>query len=768
MESSSLIVVSNRLPFVVSQNFSGQWERKPSAGGLVTAVAPIVIRSGGFWVGWPGAQLPRHCPIPDSGPDDHSPTAGLKSDHVLPVALSPRDEKLFYTGMCNGTLWPIFHSMPSRAKIESDSWKSYQMINQTFAQSIFEALGTLNKKEPKKRIIIWIHDYHLFLVGQMVRDLAKENNVTCIIAFFLHIPFPSSDIFKIIPWSDKILEGMLGCDMIGFHDEDYSTNFMNNCAKEGLEIRSSHGKNVIITSEGRTVNVLDMPISIPYAEFKKMAYEGPRGILNEDIQVILGVDRLDYTKGLPNRLRAFEKLLEHYPEHKEKVELLQIAVPSRTDVEEYQSLTTCIEQLVGAINGKYSTSKWTPIKYLYHGVPHEELVSYYRDADICCLTPLRDGMNLVAKEFVACRVNKPGVLILSPFAGAGKHMKECLLANPYEISNVAGILHKALTMPEKERKLRMDGLRSREEENDVNVWMGKFEQAIQEIVESFPERNLNHNNVFESMLALLVKEKKHFMIMLDFDGTLAPIVAHPDLSELPEQTKNILHELKGLPKVNLAIISGRMLDDLKRKIDIPGITLGGSHGNVIEFPDGEKQINCRNEGNLNGLHRDLEKQIISGFPGAWIENKTFTICVHIRQVKTENQSEAKKLVELLAENHGLQTMVGHASIECQLKGLANKGTAVRHVLTKYFGPEWEDRTDLGLIYVGDDTTDEFAMEAIKGKGVSFRVVAGDAVATIADRALKSTRDVVQMLKWLINRIQDKSARNANDREKVEI
>lgn len=350
-------------------------------------------------------------------------------------------------------------------------------VNKLFAEKTIEALEKCLKDNTNGGVpIVWVHDYHLMLCANYIREIAEEKNLDFQLAFFLHIPFPPWDIFRLFPWSDEILQGMLACDMVGFHIRDYCLNFVD-CCQRNLGGRVDR-KNLLVEHGGRSVRVRPLPIGIPFERFVELA-KTAKPIINTKEKVILGVDRLDYTKGLVNRLKAFEVFLERHPEHIGTVSFLQISVPSRTDVLEYQQLKEEMDQLVGRINGRFSTAVWSPIRYIFGCVGQNELASYYRDAAVALVTPLRDGMNLVAKEFVACQIKEPpGVLIVSPFAGAGETMHEALLCNPYEIGAAAEVIHRALIMPEDERSSRMARLRRREMDHDVNHWMRSFMKAM--------------------------------------------------------------------------------------------------------------------------------------------------------------------------------------------------------------------------------------------------------------------------------------------------
>ncbi len=325
-------------------------------------------------------------------------------NQVVCVDADPAIFDSYYNGCCNGTFWPLFHSMPGRATFDEEHWKNYVKVNQYFANKTLEALERCHEKKNKTSSvpIVWIHDYHLMLAANWIREKAEEQDLPFQLAFFLHIPFPPWDIFRLFPWADELLQGMLACDMVGFHIRDYCLNFVD-CCQRNLGCRIDR-KNLLVEHGGRSVRIRPLPIGIPFDRFVELA-EGAKKIFETKQKIILGVDRLDYTKGLVHRLRAFEMLLERHPEHIGQVSLLQISVPSRTDVKEYQELKEEMDQLVGRINGRFTTANWSPIRYIFGCVGQDELAAYYREADVALVTPLRDGMNLVAKEFVACQIN---------------------------------------------------------------------------------------------------------------------------------------------------------------------------------------------------------------------------------------------------------------------------------------------------------------------------------------------------------------------------
>uniref|UniRef100_A0A2M4A4G8 Putative trehalose-6-phosphate synthase component tps1 n=1 Tax=Anopheles triannulatus TaxID=58253 RepID=A0A2M4A4G8_9DIPT len=748
---SSLIVVSNRLPFVLKRDpKTGTLSRHASAGGLVTAVAPVVIKGKGLWVGWSGITLTdENEPIPESDPSDNTPTAGLLSEQVVSVNVEPQLFDSYYNGCCNGTFWPLFHSMPGRATFCADHWRSYYTVNKEFASRTIEALEKCLKKNTHPGVpLIWIHDYHLMLAANWIREAADEKNLPYQMAFFLHIPFPPWDIFRLYPWSDEILQGMLACDMIGFHIRDYCLNFVD-CCQRNLGCRVDR-KNLLVEHGGRSVRVRPLPIGIPFDRFVELA-QTARKVINTNQKIILGVDRLDYTKGLVNRLKAFEVLLEKHPEHRENVSLLQISVPSRTDVKEYQELKEEMDQLVGRINGRFTTANWSPIRYIYGCVGQEELAAFYREASVCLVTPLRDGMNLVAKEFVACQIHEPpGVLVVSPFAGAGETMHEALLCNPYELDAAAEVIHRALTMPEDERTLRMSRMRRREMQNDVNSWMRQFLKAMGSLEEDdIGTTTMQPVTVddFDDYLLSYIGYNHKLALLLDYDGTLAPIAPHPDLATLPPETKNVLQRLSNHSDVYVAIISGRNVENVKQMVGIEGITYAGNHGLEILHPDGSKFVHpmpIEYEDKVSGLLKSLQDSVCGD--GAWVENKGPLLTYHYRETPVELRPAMVEKARQLIIQFGFRAAEAHCAIEAKPPVQWNKGRASIYILRTAFGVDWSER--IKIIYAGDDMTDEDAMMALKGMAATFRVTNSQIVKTSAERRLPSTDSVLTMLKWV--------------------
>ncbi|CAL4094394.1 unnamed protein product [Meganyctiphanes norvegica] len=753
--TSPMVVVANRLPFVLKKNeATGLFERKQSAGGLVTAVAPVVVETGGLWVGWSGLHLEgKEVVIPEADPSDKSPTAGLKSEQVIPVNIESQLFDDYYNGQCNATFWPLFHSMPDRAVFNEDKWKAYRKVNEEFARLTVVAVKKLTERNPEQVPLVWLQDYHLLLAANSIRAACDEQGLRVKIAFFLHIPFPSWDIMRLFPWDDELLQGILGCDSIGFHIEDYCLNFID-CCQRRLGCRVDR-EQMLVEHNSFTVGVHPLPISIPYERFCQMAMAAPQVVKNnEKMQIILGVDRLDYTKGLTHRIKAFEHLLEKYPEHKENVTFLQIAVPSRTDVKEYQELKENLDQMIGRINGRFSTPNWSPIRYIYGCISHDQLAAFYRDSSVALVTPLRDGMNLVAKEYVACQTGDPGVLVLSPFAGAGNSMLEALQVNPFETNDFSDTIHRALTMPKDEKELRMRQLQRRERERDVEFWLQSFLKSV-DCLKDDPAKKGTMGPMteddFSQYLGNYVSETSPLALLLDYDGTLAPIAPHPDLAKMPEDTRRLLERLSHMKDVNVAIISGRSLENVKSMVGIQGITYAGNHGMDILHPDGntfKHPVPKEYEDQLEILKDRLKNELCQD--GDWVENKGNAFTYHYRSVPDNKKEFINSKASEIFKEVGIFPHQSHMAIEARAPVTWDKGRAAIYILRTLFGLDWSE--NISTIFAGDDTTDEDAMKALSGIAVTFRITTSKVIRTHATYRLPSTDAVHTMLKWIDRRL----------------
>ncbi len=472
-----LIAVSNRLPIRIV-NDGGEKRVVPGAGGLVTALAPVLRDRGGIWIGWSGAP---HDPDLSGLIHQASKKTGY---HLKAIPLSEEDIKLYYHGFSNEIVWPLFHDLQTRCRFKPSYWYQYLNVNKKFAEAIRQHAG------PKD--YIWVHDYHLMHVASLMRKMGCTQKI----GFFLHIPFPPMDIFLKLPWRKNVLEALLQYDLIGFQTMRDKRHFLNSLSQLIREVKiRGRGSISSVDFKGRSIRIGTFPISIDYQSFARDSSSKEVAeaawYLHEALperQVILGVDRLDYTKGIPERLCAFKNALEHYEELRGNVSLVQVVVPSREEVPEYQELKAEIERLVGEINGRFTTSGWIPIHYLYRSLDRTELLAYYRLAEIALITPLKDGMNLVAKEYCACNLDEKGVLILSEFAGAAAQLhRGAIMVNPYDVEGVSKAILKAYRMPYEERVKRMKHLRRVVKRKDIFWWVNTFlKTAFAKDLTAFP------------------------------------------------------------------------------------------------------------------------------------------------------------------------------------------------------------------------------------------------------------------------------------------
>lgn len=502
-----------------------------------------------------------------------------------------------------------------------------------------------------------------------------------------------------------------------------------------------------------------LPIGIPYDRFDNLAKTSTRAwAAVGHPRVILGVDRLDYTKGLVSRLKAFRRFLEKYPKWIEKVILLQVAVPSRTNVKEYQELKEEIDKLVGCINGQFSSPSWSPIRYIYGCVAQEQLAAFYRDASVGLITPLRDGMNLVAKEFVACQPDQdPGVLILSPFAGAGGIMQEALQVNPYEVENVADTLHRALEMPLDERQMRMFQLKKREKRMDVDAWVQGFLKTMGAIYsdqdEAQPmEQSFHKMGVaeFDQSLGKLVDSCTRLGVILDFDGTISHLARVPKLAIITPETKVVLEHLSHYSDCKITVISGRSIEDLQRKVGVEGLTYAGNHGLEILHPDGTRFNHPMPAGYKERLAR-LEKELREKCAGngAWVEPKGLLVALHYRGVPQDKRKDLLETAANIYRKHDYDFFNVSKRMENAPPMGWDRGRSSIHILRSLFGVDWEDMVQ--VIYAGDSAADEIAMEVLRGVAYSYKVINEDTTAltkTWANARLQGPDAVLTMLKYL--------------------
>jgi trehalose 6-phosphate synthase/phosphatase len=476
-----VIIASNRLPIVITQDETDNWQIEPGSGGLVTALAPVLKNRGGIWIGWPGTVDEDDVRDIKFLIRQAAKDAGYQ---LKPVFLNKLERDKFYKGFSNEVLWPLFHDFQSHCNFAPSYWDFYQKVNRKFAEVI--------DRNSCDDDFIWVHDYHLIEVARYLRELGNHSKL----GYFLHIPFPPLDIFLKLPWRFQILRALLEYDLVGFQTMRDRRNFIQ-CIRVLIKHVHIRGKGQVISFhfENREIRIGTFPISIDYNEFETLAQsrEVADGAwyLHEnfpDQKIILGVDRLDYSKGIIEKLQAWRNALERYPELRKKVVLVQVLVPSRRSIPRYAQLKEDIERLVGEINGQFTSEGWVPIHYMYRSLDQIELLSYYRMAEVLLVTPIKDGMNLVAKEYCASNLEQTGVVIISEYAGTiAQFYQHTLVVNPYDIEGVANAINEAIFMPDDQRKIRMKKLRLGVKKADIYWWVNSFLQAaISKQLDNFP------------------------------------------------------------------------------------------------------------------------------------------------------------------------------------------------------------------------------------------------------------------------------------------
>ncbi|GAB5472806.1 MAG: bifunctional alpha,alpha-trehalose-phosphate synthase (UDP-forming)/trehalose-phosphatase [Maribacter sp.] len=705
------IIISNRLP-VQLQISNGSITAIPSVGGLATGMKSVHSGGDSLWIGWSGLtdeDIPKEL---ESDIDN-----ALAEHGSSKVTLTKGEVEGFYFGFSNRTIWPLFHYFLEYSEFELDSWNTYKSVNQKFADAILEKAGDDDT--------IWIHDYQLMLVPQMVR----EKRPTVSIGFFLHIPFPSFEIFRTMPWRKEVLEGLLGSDLIGFHIYDYERHFLSSVRRIlGLEVSFND-----IYVDNRVIKVDSFPMGIDYKKFKEAAEEHARRSpekLSElqqrlnthkksdpDNKFFLSIDRLDYSKGIAKRLYAFEYFLNKYPQYKEKVRLIILAVPSRSNVPQYQLLKREIDELVGRINGEFSTVSWTPIWYFYRSMPFENLIDLYTSSDIAWLTPLRDGMNLVAKEYVATRIDQTGVLILSEMAGSANEMNESLLINPNNFEQIADTLHQAITMPVEEQKARNSSLQKRLERYNVEKWAHSFMNSL------LGQRDLEAAHVSrlitEARLQGILKDytsAKRRLLFLDYDGTLAgfhndPQKAGPD-AELYELL-DILHQQEN---TDLFLISGRDKDTFTRWFLPKGYHMIVEHGVWISRHGEQFKLLENVKNDWMDKIRPVLESFVDRTPGSFIEEKNYSLAWHYRNTDPDfgslRATELSTVLTSLIGTDDLSVLNGNKVMEVKSSNV-NKGRASLRMLGE---------NDYDFVFaIGDDWTDEFMFQELPESTVTVKV-----------------------------------------------
>ncbi len=720
------IIVSNRLPVKIQRNEQDELEYHTSAGGLATGLGSIYKEGDNLWIGWPGL-------VSDDSEERQEITQAIAKESMYPVFLTQEDIRDFYEGFSNETLWPNFHYFIQYAIYEPHLWEAYKRVNRKFVEVIKE------KADPDDTL--WIHDYQLMLVPGMLREEYPEVSV----GFFLHIPFPSYEIFRLIPWRRELLNGILGSDLIGFHTYDDMRHFLSSVSRI-VGVSNSQGRVVV---DNRTVMVDSFPMGIDYAKYAEAA-ASPEALEKEvhyrislgDQKLILSIDRLDYSKGIPTRLEAFELFFERYPEYRNKISLIMVVVPSRDSVGKYKELKEEVDRLVGRINGKYGRINWTPIHFFYRSFPLEELSAFYRMADVALVTPVRDGMNLVCKEFVASKINKKGVLILSEMCGASKELSDAILINPNDLDQMVEALRRALTMPEEEQIMHITNMQNSLKRYNITHWVNLFMDSLKNIKEL--QHSMKTSYLDELSREKMLKEfgqAKERLIFLDYDGTLTGFHGDPRDAKPDEELKGLMKQLVAEDKNKVVVISGRDKDTLGEWMGQFPITLIAEHGVWIREAGQDWRT-------VIAMRSDWKKEIfpllelyVNRTPGSFIEEKDYSLAWHYRKVETGlgelRTRELTSHLKYISSNSNLVVLEGNHVVEIKDREV-NKGRTAQ---------QWLDQTPHDFVMaIGDDATDEDTFKVMPEQGYTIKV---GSTTSAARFNVNSYEDVRELLKAMI-------------------
>jgi trehalose 6-phosphate synthase/phosphatase len=699
----------------------------PSEGGLATGLGSIYKQNANIWIGWPGLEITDE-------KDQEKVTRQLAKLSLLPVFLSQEEINQYYEGFSNDVLWPVFHYYASTyANYKQSNWDYYKKVNEKFKEAVLRVA--------KPGDTIWIHDYQLLLLPSLIRNEQPELSI----AFFLHIPFPSYEMFRLIPWRAELMEGILGADLIGFHTFDDVRHFLN-AATRILPVTSSAN---IITNGDHSIVVESFPMGIDEKKYASLPND-PEVIKNIELikdsfkntKLIISIDRLDYSKGILQRLQAFEYLLQQHPEYLEQITFYMIVVPSRDTVPQYAQLHDQIDKKVGSINALYRTMEWTPIHYYYRSFPIEMLSALYYSADVCLVTPMRDGMNLVSKEYVASRINDDGVLILSEMAGASKELIDALIVNPNNTVEIADNIIRAINMPLEEQQRRMKQMRQMVIKFNISHWVKIFLDKLKEVKQL--QRSMQTRYVGlgtgQSIINRYAKTRNR-ILFLDYDGTLVDFKSNIELATPDKELYNILDQLTEDPANHVVLISGRKHENLEEWFDNRNIDLIAEHGSWFK----KKNTSWHK---LPGLSSQWKQDIypiletyVDRTPGTFIEEKTYSLVWHYRKAQKGlgelRAGELMNNLKYLANDKGLQLLPGDKVVEVKNIEI-NKGKAALMLI---------DNDDYDFILaLGDDYSDEDIFRALPDSSVTIKI--GDSLSA-AKFYLRTPTEARRLLKSLI-------------------
>ena len=699
---TNVLLASNRLPVTIHVS-DGDPRLEPSPGGLATGLRRVREDERTTWLGWPGLALsalgePRRSQL----------ALALRDERLVPIELHEDEVALYYDELSNGVLWPLLHSLLGDVPLHVRGFDEYRVVNQRFAERIASIV--------RPGDLVWVHDYHLMLVPALLRQLVPDARI----GFFLHVPFPASDVFRVAPHREELLRGMLAADLVGFHTAGYARHFMSSATR----LLGAQAEIDRVRVDGREVRVGIFPMGIDAARFDSNARREDvvaqaKALRADDgCKVLVGIDRLDYTKGIPRRLLAFERLLAKAPSLRGRVRLLQVAVPTRQSGTAYQEFRATVDGIVGRINGAYGSARWTPVQYLYRSLDEAEIVAFYRAADVMLVTPIRDGMNLVAKEFCASRVDDDGVLVLSEMAGASADLAEAVHVNPYDVDAMADAFLRALELDADDRGRRMRALRQRVALHDGDRWAKSFLDELRAVDKTPQSARATPSDQPELAQALEAAARAPALVLLlDYDGTLMPFADSPEHAAPDEDLLALLRALGNRARTQVHLVSGRPAHVLDAWFaDVP-VTLHAEHGAACRAP--ARKTWRRRDVVLP--HRARLRALLDHFaertPGAFVEEKAATLAWHWR--KADPVFGARQAGELrlhLAETTSdapIEVLLGDHVLEVRRNDV-HKGRAVDDVLAAA-------HPEAAVVCAGDDRTDEDMFARLPERAVSIHV-----------------------------------------------
>lgn len=713
------IIVSNRLPVSVRKTPIGI-ELYPSSGGLATGLASYAGKRNNLWIGWPGI-------VSDdlTEREKREITAKLASYNCQPVFLTAKQVEEYYSGYSNSILWPFLHNLHTNFAHEDRYWRAYRKVNELFREAVL-ALSDTNSA-------IWVHDYQLFLLPKLLREQRPDAQI----GFFLHIPFPKARHFTKLKEAGSIIRGILGADLVGFHTTDYADGFLESSQELTTATLIEGG----IAYRDRALRVADFPMGIDYVKFSSAT-------LTRDVQtelrrlkrrysgqkIILTVDRLDPTKGFMERLRAYQSFLNSSPELHGKVVMLMLAVPSRGEIDAYQVLKKRVEKLVKDINRRFGSATWKPVVYMHKSVNFEELSALYQAADVAFVAPIRDGMNLVAKEYVASKGSKKGILILSETAGAAKELREALLVNPSQPKTLVDALKTALTMQPKELKERLNAMQESIAINTVYDWAGDFMAALNQPVPL--TRTPQLTSIRRKNLISNFQGATKPLLIFDYDGVLTPFVSDPSTAEPSAAILGSLKRIITKGQATVVIVSGRNRQDMEMWFGHLPITLVAEHGALIRRPGNNWYSTAPSSSAWKRILKPALQKHAADTPGAFVEEKSYSLVWHYRNASPysaqKNIAILKDILKPAIKQFGLKIHSGNKIIEIKDPRIT-KGHIVKDLLDKPYD---------FILALGDDYTDEDMFKALPKRAYTIKIGPGN---THARYRLKTPHQVQDLL-----------------------